>query len=420
MKILIVNNLYPPYSRGGAEQVVVNEAIALRDAGHQVTVLTTAPFKGFGALWAHATDEEGITVIRFFPLNLFWYRNDHTHNARTRLVWYIGNFWNWHANGIFKRLIKRLKPDVVHLHNINGMSYRYPRMCDTLGVRCVFTVHAVHYAVPSGVIMRGQKLSSFFKPFAALLRYLLHTKATIVAPSQYLLDFYQLRGFFRGQNLAVIPNPVPSFPYSSPRIDDPRSADARSRLRADDGRSESEANGRRTSGLFRFLSVGQLESYKGVNLLIEAVRRLPPESKFQLDIVGDGTMAPELRKMREQKIRLRGKLNPDAVREVYRNSDVLVMPSLCEENAPMVIAEALTAGLPVVASRIGGIPEMIHDNENGMLFEPGNLEELVMQLRRCLEHPEVISAMNVRARESSKRYDVQTVTKQILALLGDA
>ena len=115
-------------SRGGAEAVVYNEAISLRAQGHEVAVLTTAPFSGSRSFSLSESKEDGITVLRFYPFNLFWYRNDGKHNAASRTLWYVLNLIGVHQNIIFKKVVKKFKPDVVHLHNINGISYRLPKL----------------------------------------------------------------------------------------------------------------------------------------------------------------------------------------------------------------------------------------------------------------------------------------------------
>lgn len=395
MKILLVNNLYPPHNRGGAETSVVNEAAQLAAAGHEVSVFTTAPFQGWRSLKASEWNEDGIRVFRFFPLNFFWYRNDHKHGAVIRALWYVGNIWGWHPVSVFKKVVKAVNPDVVHLHNLNGISYRLPKVCDKLKLKTVFTVHAVHYAVPSGVIMRGKKPSSLFKPFAALMRRKLASHATVTAPSQWLLDFYSSRGFFKGQKMVVVPNPLV---FASPSI---------------------KPTAKSQQPITRFLYVGQMEKYKGVNVLLAAARIVPASFNFEISLIGDGSLEPELRKLRDQRIRFRGRLAPEDVAKAYAAADALIMPSLCEENSPMVIAEALSNGLPVIATVAGGIPEMIEHNLNGMLTSPGNAEELALQMRRVMECPEILPPMREAAIECAKKYDPALVAGEYIKLFSN-
>jgi len=167
----------------------------------------------------------------------------------------------------------------------------------------------------------------------------------------------------------------------------------------------------------RFLYVGQIESYKGINLMLAALSRLPEDLRWQLDIVGDGGMMPLLRRQRDQHVSLRGKLSPEDVVRTYDNAMVLIVPSLCEENAPMVIAEAAARGLPSVAAAIGGIPEMVKDGVNGLLFKPGDADGLALQLRRLADHPELLAPMRANALASAKRYAPERVAEEYLGLL---
>jgi len=406
MKILIVNNLYPPHSRGGAETAVSNEALSLVAAGHEVSVLTTAPFLGWRSLKASEWKEDGVHVFRFFPLNIFWYRNDCKHGAFMRALWYIGNLWGWHPIFVFKKVVKAAQPDVVHLHNINGISYRLPKVCDKLKLKTVFTVHAVHYAFPSGVIMRGQKTPLSFRIFSAILRRKLRSSAIVTAPSRWLLDYYLKKGFFSGQQTVVIPNPLAAAAISGGEA----SQSSRNPV------SKSKTISHKPLATCQFLFVGQLEPYKGLNVMLAALKSLPSGLPWRLTIVGEGPMMNALRRERDSRVLLRGRLAPDDVALAMSGADAFIMPSLCEENAPMVIAEAFASGLPVIASRIGGIPEMIEDGATGMLFEPGQVEDLAMQCRRAIERPEILAAMREKCREAAKRYAPERVAGEFIKL----
>ena len=79
--------------------------------------------------------------------------------------------------------------------------------------------------------------------------------------------------------------------------------------------------------------------------------------------------------------------------EVLNDQDVLVLPSICPETFSLVIREANLMGLPVIASRIGAIPEAVHEGVNGFLFEPGNVGELRRLMLRFIEDPELVRKM---------------------------
>ena len=203
MKILLVNNLYPPYTRGGAEQVVVATAHGLRDAGHEVVVLTAAPFQSLRSLFTRSTIEDGVRVLRFYPLNLFFYGNDYKHNAIARFFWHIWNLINIHSALVFWSALRRERPDAVHFHNINGIGYLVPTIA-SVAKRSLMTLHGLQYAIPDGVMMVGHerdfRVSGFLvRWYGRIVSWLLRPIQTIISPSQYLLDFYASRGFFHKQ-----------------------------------------------------------------------------------------------------------------------------------------------------------------------------------------------------------------------------
>jgi glycosyltransferase involved in cell wall biosynthesis len=92
-------------------------------------------------------------------------------------------------------------------------------------------------------------------------------------------------------------------------------------------------------------------------------------------------------------VRFEGAFEPSQVPEVFGEIDVLVVPSLWPENAPLVIQEAFQAGVPVVGARMGGIPEFIREGVTGRLFDPGVPGELTRILGDLIEHPQQLAVM---------------------------
>jgi glycosyltransferase involved in cell wall biosynthesis len=134
----------------------------------------------------------------------------------------------------------------------------------------------------------------------------------------------------------------------------------------------------------RLLTVGNLVEIKGHRHLIDALGRLHAlGTDARLDIVGDGELRSELEERvdrlgLESSVRFHGVLSKQGVAEAMRAADIFVLPSLWE-NMPCVLAEAMASGLPSVASRVGGIPEVI-DHRVGLMVEPGSSEALAAAL----------------------------------------
>ena len=154
---------------------------------------------------------------------------------------------------------------------------------------------------------------------------------------------------------------------------------------------------RTVSDTLRVGFFGSLMVSKAPHLLLEAFRALSPSSA-SLELFGDpvayhgddsyrAQLAPL---MRAPGVRSRGTIFHDAVPAALASLDLLVVPSVWPENSPLVIPEAFLAGVPVVASRIGGIPEVVTDGVNGLLFEPGSRVELERALRRLLDEPDLL------------------------------
>ena len=154
------------------------------------------------------------------------------------------------------------------------------------------------------------------------------------------------------------------------------------------------------SGPLRLGFVGSLVPSKGPHLLLEAFSRLPPEAATlhlfgsHLPYHGDDSYRLNLEPLLDQD----GVLHPGAIphREipgVLANLDLLVVPSTWLENAPLVVKEAFLAGVPVIASRLGGMAEAVQDGENGLLFEPGDVDDLTRTLERLREDPSLLQRL---------------------------
>jgi len=161
---------------------------------------------------------------------------------------------------------------------------------------------------------------------------------------------------------------------------------------------------------------------KGILVLVEAFRQLRSlYDDVSLHVVGDGTLLPTLKRMsRDMRgLVLRGRLDADGVRTALAESDVLVVPSLCAENQPSAILEAYAAGVPVIASHVGGIPEIIREGETGFLVDPGSVEDLLRALRACVEDPKRIRAMATACHAVAAEHAVDHIVGQFEGVYRD-
>lgn len=161
---------------------------------------------------------------------------------------------------------------------------------------------------------------------------------------------------------------------------------------------------------------------KAPHVLLEAFRRLPAgaasvdllgaPSDYHGDASYRGVLEPLLKL---PGVNLRGPQSRERVPEALRSLDVLVVPSVWPETSPLVIREAFLTGVPVVASNIGGIPELIEVERNGLLFEPGDVDGLARALRRLAEEPDLLLRLKAGAAATPVRSleDDVTATRRL-------
>jgi glycosyltransferase involved in cell wall biosynthesis len=147
------------------------------------------------------------------------------------------------------------------------------------------------------------------------------------------------------------------------------------------------------------LYLGRLSSEKGLWTLVRGFERL---SGVKLKIMGTGPLEISLRKYIEEcgikNIELVGFKEGSDKWQILRESLFVVLPSEWYEGFPMVALEAFAAGKPVVASNLGSLPFVIEDGKSGILFEPGNVEDLIEKVNHLLANPSEIAAMGLHAR----------------------
>lgn len=366
MRICIITGLYPPYGKGGAEAVAEVAAMEFKKSGHEVFVITARSFAGLSSLMPELAEENGIKIYRFFPLNIFFYGNIGKHNFWARLFWHIMDIWNIHAFLGVSKILKKIRPDVVLTHNIKGFGLILPstlisvRREHDLAYKWIHTLHDVQLVAPSGLLRPGEKNKWSHKIYSMLTRALFCLPDVVVSPSKWLLDFYSERGFFAKSEKRVIPNPVGIRNYEL---------------------------GIRDTNTFYFFYLGQLEAHKGVLFLLGAWKRF--NLKYQntsLTIAGAGSLLSGVVRNASDipSVNVMGEVSHSKIAELFTNHNATIVPSLVYENAPSVISESLSYGVPVLASRIGGIPEMVEEGINGWLFEPGNTESLIAGMEKLM------------------------------------
>jgi glycosyltransferase involved in cell wall biosynthesis len=248
------------------------------------------------------------------------------------------------------RLLRRERPDIVHANSSKaGVLGRLAAAAAGVPIR-IFTVHGWAFAARGGLQSRAYRWAD------RLTRPL--TTVTICVSEHDRVTGVRA-GTCSSERTVVIRNAVAPETAPRPRHDRPRPL---------------------------LVSIGRLKAPKDFITLVRALALLPADS-FDALIVGDGPDRPaleaELRLLGiEDRVRLAGER--DDVRALLADADLFVLSSL-SEGLPVSVLEAMAAELPVVASRVGGVPEVVVDGENGFLVPPRDPRELAVALKRLVD-----------------------------------
>lgn len=187
------------------------------------------------------------------------------------------------------------------------------------------------------------------------------------------------------EQVVVLPNPV-KFPLEVPqRLNSPK---------------------------VNFLFLGRIGERKGAFDLIAAFAALPPEYQQNAQLImagdGEGEKARDILKKLNltEYITILDWVNEQQRDELLAKADVFVLPSY-NEGLPMALLEAMSWGLSVITTPVGGIPELVMDHENGLFVQPGNIQELSTAMQLLIANPEVKKILGENARNSIKPFDIK-------------
>jgi glycosyltransferase involved in cell wall biosynthesis len=163
---------------------------------------------------------------------------------------------------------------------------------------------------------------------------------------------------------------------------------------------------------------GRISPEKGLQTLMDASLRLPD---IPFRAAGDLDRMPDLPAQAPENFKFEGHLSKEALDDFYAGCRVFVLSSIWFETFGIVIAEAMLRGIPVICSRIGGLPEIVEDGVTGLLFEPGNADELADKIRYLWERPELCWKMGEAGRQKALRdYSPEKYYERLIALYEKA
>lgn len=168
--------------------------------------------------------------------------------------------------------------------------------------------------------------------------------------------------------------------------------------------------------------IGQIGEHKGVHLLIQAFRQLHTQKSLALHVYGGLEAHPAYVAQLKQivaddaRIRFHGRLGNNCVPKVLAEFDVFVMPSICYENCPTTILEALAVGVPVVTAKRGGMAELVQDGVDGLHFAAGSASDLARQLQRLIDEPDLLARLRQGAAASPTPRSIDDEMNELLSI----
>ena len=383
MKICLINNLYQPFNRGGAERVVETIANGLIKAGHEVFIICTKP--RFSKL--RITNYK----IRIYYLNSLYY-NLNKLPKFFRLVWHLWDMFDIVGYFKIKKILQRENCDAVIANNLMGVGFLAVPAVKRLKIKLIQIVHDIQLIHPSGLLRFGEenKINTLLaRNYAGLTSRIVDSPDIVIFPSRWLMDIHLDKIFFIKSKRIVLPNPI---------------------------ETSRKAIGGNSAAGFKFIFIGQIEEHKGVFLLIEAfktIKRKYPEA--ELTIAGNGSKRTEAEALGAG-VKFLDWPGEAAADKLLSSSHCLVYPSLVYENCPNAIQRALAAGLPVLASELGGIPELLSKNA-GILFKPADVIDLENKMEWLINNKNNLSAIIEASQAKAELFKTENYLKEILPLL---
>jgi glycosyltransferase involved in cell wall biosynthesis len=405
VRILHVNKFL--YRRGGAEAYMLDLAELQRANGHDVEFFAmrhpdNAPATYADAFPSYVEFESVPTTIRGKA------------RAAGRMLWSTSA-----ARGI-DDVVRSFRPDVVHLHNVyHQLSPSILRPVARAGIPAVMTLHDYKLACPTYRFLDGHGICEACVPhrfWSPTLRRCNRGSIAASTLSGAELSLHTLIGAY---------GPVQRFACPSRFLEGKMRAGRvyPDRLRWVPNYVDAAAIEPKASAGGDVLYVGRLSEEKGVDALLEALARAPG---LRADVVGDGPERTSLEGLAatlgvEDRVRFRGRLSAGEVHAAMRASAVVAVPSRWYENMPITVLEAFAAGVPVVASALGGLPELIEDGGDGILVPPEDPMALAEALRSITSDPDRALEMGRAGRAKAERdHAPATHLERIHALYEEA
>jgi glycosyltransferase involved in cell wall biosynthesis len=404
MRILLVTHLYPPFGVAGVERVAEQTALALTAAGDEVTVLTRRESAAPPIPKLERMQRHGIEIVLLSgggPLH--------------------GRFPK-HApvlERLFERTLLEFEPDVVLISHLMNHSPGYVSIARRWNVPVIFELHD-YYAVcerarlerRSGELCRGPEgggacavhcfpeqpqASERWALRSHMFRHAIEQADALLAPSRFAADYF----------LELFGSNLPALHVVGNGVDAKRL----------------ETASRAGDAAISVAYIGAVVEHKGVHVLVDALRRarLPKARLTLFGVVTQpyfGDLLEAVDQIDNLEFRAFGAFDPADLPVLLGDVDIVVVPSLWWETYSIVVREAFACGIPVIASRLGALPEAVRHGENGLLFDAGSGTQLATILQMLDSDRDQLKALRNGIR-ATDWISVQERTSRLRAVMAE-
>lgn len=407
LNLLFVVHSFPPKAVAGTELYTLSLAKEFKKKGHIILVLYP--------IYEKSRPEGLITKGEFEKISVSQINLNHPSDLTQK-------FKNIAAAKAFEQFLLDLDVDLVHFHHFMGFSALSLDICKRKNIPTIMTIHdtwllceQIHFIMADGTfckngpetvekcvqcflarypnfLKKGGEVSTLANIFTVRLQFLkkaFNQIDTIIAPSKFIRNVFFTHGFINS-NVIDSPLGIPTFPIV------PRKHDKRNYI--------------------RFCFLGNINFTKGLDILISAFNSID-NKKVKLNLYGkiiDTIYFKQIMGGKKKNVRIKyhGKYKPKDLPKILAQTDVAVCPSR-SENYPTVIRECLHSKIPVIAANVGGIPEIIKDGKNGLLFRASDPKDLAKKLHFFIEEPQRILEFRKNIRPVRKITDEVKHLEQI-------
>ncbi|MCI2958741.1 glycosyltransferase [Agromyces atrinae] len=345
LRVLIGADTFAP-NVNGAARFAERLAAGLVARGHEVHVMVPAASRKHGT-WPEVYEGQTVTAHRLYSWR--WYPHDWLRFAMP-----------WRIKQNSARVIDEVKPDVVHFqsHIITGRGLGIE--AQKRGIRIIGTNHFMpENMLEFTLLPKGFQEWAVGLAWKAARRTFGRAEA-VTTPTRKAADFLEKHTGLTGVHAISCGIDADNYsPNWEPRTEN------------------------------RILFVGRVTGEKQIDVLLRALTLLPAELDATVEIVGGGDQMKNLQQLAvtlgiADRVVFTGYVTDEELREAYHRATVLAMPSIAELQS-IVTMEAMASALPVVAANAMALPHLVHDGENGYLFEPSNAQDLADKLQVVLE-----------------------------------